>query len=125
MIVIASCAKQSSCGEVMFAMGGFVWLWFLCLHGVSVVTDDVYLLAWIASSQTAAPRNDGVGGHGLLRCKLPLLAMTCLSPSLRACEAIRRNVYVVKSDMRRKVVSWLAKRGANKWLESLVYRAKF
>ena len=24
------------------------------------VTDDVYLLAWIASARTAVPRNDGV-----------------------------------------------------------------
>ena len=45
------------------------------------MTDDVYLLAWIASARTAVPRNDGVAGV--------FLRVTCFSPSLRACEEIR------------------------------------
>jgi len=49
----------------------------------------IYLLAWIASSQTAAPRND------------------LFESVIAACEAIRHNVYVVTSDTKRKVVSWV------------------
>jgi len=51
---------------------------------------------WIATSLTAAPRNDLLGNK-YRHC----------DPEPCEGEAIQYNVYVVKSDMRRKVVVWL------------------